>query len=125
MRRADPSSCEPLLAAERAILKCLCRDEQLARISPDQLTRLRHYAWADPEHRIVFDAIQRSAKATGFSLREYLPAEATRMGFPDVHWDAYFENNSDELTRPQAEPPQTLNGLNELIDALIQQAKRA
>lgn len=123
MRRADSFSCKLLIAAERVVLRCLCRDQQFARVSPDQLNRLRSYVWQDPEHRIVFDAIERSTKAKGFSLREYLPAQATRMGFPDIHWHAYFEDNAKEEMSPQAEPSQALN---EFIDALIQQAaKRA
>jgi hypothetical protein len=38
----------------------------------------------------VFEAIQRLSSSDPKLLREQLPAQTTRMGFPDVSWENYF-----------------------------------
>jgi hypothetical protein len=54
------------------------------------LAQLRLYRWQDPEHRVVFEALTLLPGRSVTELREQLPAQATRMGFPDVNWQAYF-----------------------------------
>jgi hypothetical protein len=54
------------------------------------LATLRSYRWRDPEHRVVFEALTLLPGRHGTELREQLPAQATRMGFPDVNWRKYF-----------------------------------
>jgi hypothetical protein len=54
------------------------------------LQRLAAYMWLEPEHQTVFQAIRRAGKRTNARLRDELPAQATRMGFPDVDWPRYF-----------------------------------
>jgi hypothetical protein len=39
---------------------------------------------------VVFEAIQRLSSSDPKLLREQLPAQTTRMGFPDVNWENYF-----------------------------------
>ena len=56
-----------------------------------QLRELENYRWHEPEHRVVYEALKVAVRRNREPLREQLPAEATRMGFPDVDWAAYFE----------------------------------
>jgi len=87
--------------AEREILRRLCALSQSADQSADLRKSLAAYVWRDPEHRIVFEALGRLAiQLTPSQLREQLPAQATRMGFPDVNWQNYFcadESDSGDL----------------------------
>jgi hypothetical protein len=84
---------------ERKILSALCnapatrtevREEADARTRNAILTALRTHQWQDPEHRVVFEALISLPERNPNELREQLPAQATRMGFPDVNWDEYF-----------------------------------
>jgi hypothetical protein len=84
---------------ERKILCALCsaaatrtevREEADTRTRNAILTALRTYQWQDPEHRVVFEALISLPGRSMKELREQLPAQATRMGFPDVNWDEYF-----------------------------------
>jgi hypothetical protein len=75
---------------ERAVLRQLCR-ARLTRLEWSRIERaLRAYAWRDVEHGLVYQAIQRLAPRDSQLLREQLPAEATRMGFPEIDWQAYL-----------------------------------
>jgi hypothetical protein len=52
---------------------------------------LQGYSWRYYEHRVVFGALERVSTRGSLSLREQLPAQAVRMGFPDVDWELYFD----------------------------------
>jgi hypothetical protein len=54
------------------------------------MRELSNHIWQDAEHRVVFEAIQRLSSSDPKLLREQLPAQTTRMGFPDVSWENYF-----------------------------------
>jgi hypothetical protein len=60
------------------------------------LAELRARRWQDPEHRVVFEALTLLPGRHGTELREQLPAQATRMGFPDVNWQKYFAATADD-----------------------------
>jgi hypothetical protein len=60
------------------------------------LADLRTHRWQDPEHRVVFEALTRLPGREASELREQLPAQATRMGFPDVNWEKYFAATTDD-----------------------------
>jgi hypothetical protein len=59
------------------------------------LEKLRAHRWQDPEHRVVFEALSLLPGRHSTELREQLPGQATRMGFPDVNWDEYFAASDD------------------------------
>jgi hypothetical protein len=59
------------------------------------LAQLRTHHWHDPEHRVVFEALTALPGRQASELREQLPAQATRMGFPDVNWQNYFAAPAD------------------------------
>ena len=78
------------VSIERQILRALCSGP--ARTKIDHFVhKLLNYSWREPEHATVFQAIQSLAARGRRSWREELPAETTRMGFPDVEWRRYFE----------------------------------
>jgi hypothetical protein len=75
---------------ERRLLRQLCH-ARLTRTAWARIARtLQSYGWRDVEHGLVYAAIERLGPCDPKALREQLPAEATRMGFPDIDWRAYF-----------------------------------
>ena len=80
-----------IVSVERTILRALCCadfDSQIGR----SLRALSNYSWREPEHATVFEAVRALASRAdaGASWRGELPAQATRMGFPDVEWSIYL-----------------------------------
>jgi hypothetical protein len=76
---------------ERRILRALCGCVGASAASEWHLRDLENYRWHEPEHRVVYEALEGAWRGSGEPLREQLSAEAVRMGFPDVDWAAYFE----------------------------------
>jgi len=84
------SSVHDILDLEQLILTCLCVSPNL-RIRRDEiLADLARHNWRAPEHRVVYEALRRMPGCNSSALRAELPSAATRMGFPDVDWNAYF-----------------------------------
>ena len=90
-------SLDRILELERSILRAICCGSGL---EPDvraaAIRSLRGYAWRDAEHRIVFAALVRVQQSSGASAVEQLPAQATRMGFPDMDWKLYLHPRQTE-----------------------------
>ena len=80
-----------MIQTERALLRRLCRSGGISAVSSDEQRTLRRYRWVGRDHQTIFEALVRLASAPASALRERLPAEATRMGFPDIQWEAYFK----------------------------------
>ncbi|HEX5424410.1 MAG TPA: hypothetical protein VFW94_12755 [Candidatus Acidoferrales bacterium] len=102
-----------MFSTELELLQYFCRSG-LRSISPDDIRALSAHSWAAPDHQIVFDALFRLANIPPAALRHQLPAEATRMGFPDVAWEKYF------TPATECEPSRTTT---ELIAALTARPK--
>ncbi len=110
--RSRESSADPV-DLERRVLRELCR-ATLTRAAWAKIGRaLREYTWRDVEHGLVYAAIQRLASRDPKTLREQLPAQATRMGFPDIDWQMYFPGAEKPLARPSAD--QLVRQINRLI----------
>lgn len=87
---------------ERDVLHHLCH-ARLTRPAWAEVAReLHEYAWRDVEHELVFTAIERLGFCDSQTLREQLPAQATRMGFPDINWQAYFSPEGKRSPAPSA-----------------------
>jgi hypothetical protein len=92
-----------LIDLESRILRALCTEPPAFNSSARHdathraaiLAKLRAHRWQDPEHRVVFEALALLPGRQAADLREQLPAQATRMGFPDVNWDHYFVASDD------------------------------
>lgn len=92
-----------VLALELKVLRALCADPSAEQSRETVIRRLSTRAWESAEHRVVFEAIVRLSGRDSQRLREDLPAQTTRMGFPDVDWDIYFA--------PEEPPPNDFESL--------------
>jgi hypothetical protein len=90
--------------------------------------KLIRYAWKEQDNRVVFDCLKRLTSAKNImpsQLREQLPAQATRMGFPDVKWENYIgqeradQETADQETADQetADQPDIRNLVEQLLAA--------
>jgi hypothetical protein len=97
-----PGDDKRIVDVERAILRALCADSLPASIRDNANDRLRGYKWHDEEHWVVYQALQRLHGRHRISVREELPASATKLAFPDVNWPNYFggeEVNKDGIEK--------------------------
>jgi hypothetical protein len=85
------SNSEFRASLERKILSWLCSQRNAEGAASQVRQKLAAYAWSDADNRVVFESLTRLASGlTPAELREQLPAQATRMGFPDVNWENYW-----------------------------------
>jgi hypothetical protein len=106
---AMPAADSPIAASqvERKVLRGLCATGiEFARWNR-LVDRLAAYVWRDPEHEVVYEALRRIRAPDAAARRAELPAHATRMGFPDVDWGKYLD-----------EEPSDSAGIDQLIDHL-------
>jgi hypothetical protein len=85
-----------VLQLELAVLRTICSNTVAGASRETIMRQLSVHSWKSAEHRIVFEAIARLGGRPAKHLREELPAQATRMGFPDVDWAAYFTSGDEE-----------------------------
>lgn len=93
-----------MLDLESRILRALCTRQSAFAVPGKHrefdratiLAQLRAHRWQNPEHRVVFEALTLLPGRSAADLREQLPAQATRMGFPDINWDTYFAPTDDD-----------------------------
>jgi hypothetical protein len=83
---------------ERRILGTLCSQLGTGEVPANVARILSAHTWQDPEHRVVYDALASLRRRDPHATLEQLPAEATRMGFPDVDWQPYL--SSPEISDP-------------------------
>ncbi len=88
MQKRNPSP--RISEIERGILRALCRSAEAGAAPEGSLRELGKYRWHEPEHRVVYEALEEASEHGSRPLREYLPAQAARMGFPDLDWADYF-----------------------------------
>jgi len=103
-----------IVSVESEVLRRLCSSRANATIDRF-ICDLLPYRWREPEHATVFEAIRALARTNGAGIvwREELPAQATRMGFPDVEWSDYF-GAADSSESP----------LDEMIAQLLRRSER-
>ena len=94
-------SSERINDLERRILQALCGFE----ITPQNWDRLAgslsDYSWREADHHMVYNALRGIRSHDATTRRDELPAQATRMGFPDVDWSLYFA--SEEISDRETE----------------------
>lgn len=109
----DSSTPQLPITLERKILRCFCSEDIPGPVFAELRAKLIRYIWRDHDNRVVFDCLQRLTDAkslTPSQLREQLPAQATRMGFPDVKWENYFGQEA-------ADQPNICNLVDQLLAA--------
>ncbi len=112
---ADQAQLEKILRLELEVLRAtwsgttnLREDREKARSRLNEMQReLQDYRWRGDEHRVVYAALVALRPSSGESIVEQLPAQATRMGFPDVDWNLYLQPTGAHPT-----------GIEDLIRAL-------
>jgi len=105
MPLSDPP--ESAIEIEREILRALCSNAVSSADWPKAMARLARRSWKEPEHKVVYGALQALRTSDAQARRDQLPAQATRMGFPDVDWQLYLTVDAKPGTR-----------LDQLIDTL-------
>jgi hypothetical protein len=106
---SSPSNLEFRVSLERKILCWLCAQSNAEPTASRVKQKLAAYSWRDAENRVVFESLTGLASGlTPEELREQLPAQATRMGFPDVAWENYRGQNEIEA-----------RDIHEIVDQLL------
>ncbi|HTZ98944.1 MAG TPA: hypothetical protein VMB02_01350 [Candidatus Aquilonibacter sp.] len=102
---------------ERDILRGICRTKLPRGIWAKIAEQVGEYAWQEAEHGAVYAAIRRLSALGNDpkTLREQLPAQLTRMGFPDVDWTLYLV--------PRGKAPTGANAILRKIRKAIQVAR--
>jgi hypothetical protein len=54
-------------------------------------SELSGHQWQDPDHKVVYEALRAIKSRDPKTRRIEIPAQVTRMGFPDVDWNLYFD----------------------------------
>jgi hypothetical protein len=100
----DGGSAARIATLEREILAALC-SRALSRATWDKLAGgLANHVWREPEHRVVYAALRQIRSRDPRTWREQLPAQTTRMGFPDVDWTIYLAPE-EKSARTTTDPP--------------------
>jgi hypothetical protein len=87
-----PDSAQPnyISSLELALLQALCASVDVHAVLEHGTSIPTGFEWQNPDHGIVYAALCKVPNRDRRPLREQLPAIATRMGFPDIDWEAYF-----------------------------------
>ena len=76
--------------AERRLLAALCQNALDPAARNEVLRRLAGYAFADPEHEVIFRALANVPVSDPERARAALGVRITRLGFPDFDLDPFF-----------------------------------
>jgi hypothetical protein len=98
---AQNNPCTSIVILERQILRALCAGVNDTADWDRLASELRVHHWQDPDHKVVYEALRAIKSHDAKTRREELPAQVTRMGFPDVDWNLYF--GGEELSVPEIE----------------------
>lgn len=87
------SANSPIFASqiERDVLRSLCSGVADFETWKRAFARLATHEWRDPEHKVIYDALGAIRSTNSKTRRGELPAQVTRMGFPDVDFGKYFD----------------------------------
>jgi hypothetical protein len=84
---------------ERLLLGALCTGSLSPEDRSETLRGLADYNWIHPDHRVIYEALRRSRQRHSAALREHIVAEITRLGFPDIEVEPFF--NPCTLTKAE------------------------
>ena len=84
---------------ERSMLGALCMGPLSLDDRSEALRSLANYDWILPDHRVIYEVLRRSRQRNSAALRENIVAEITRLGFPDIDVEPFF--NPCSLTKAQ------------------------
>lgn len=75
---------------ELAILSTLCAHTTSKSERQYAFQELAGYVWSEADRAVAYEAITRVGSHDPKNWREELPAQTTRMGFPDLDWTVYL-----------------------------------
>jgi hypothetical protein len=107
MATQSPHAKEDTKEIERLMLGALCTGPLSLDDRSEALRSLAHYNWILPDHRVIYAALRRSRQRNSPALREHIVAEITRLGFPDIDVEPFF----DTCTLTKAEIVELANAL--------------
>ena len=84
---------------ERLLVSALCAGPLSPEDRSEALRSLADYNWIQPDHRVIYEALRRSRQRESPALREHIVAEITRLGFPDIDVEPFF--NPSTLTKAE------------------------
>ena len=84
---------------ELRVLGALCAAPLSLDDRSKALRSLANYNWILPDHRVIYEVLRRSRQPNSAALRENIVAEITRLGFPDIDVEPFF--NPCNLTKPE------------------------
>ena len=84
---------------ERLLLGALCAGPLSSEDRSDILRSIADYNWIHPDHRVIYEALRRSRHRESPALREHIVSEITRLGFPDIEVEPFF--NPCTLTKAE------------------------
>lgn len=76
---------------ERRVLGALCMGPLSLDDRNEALRSLANYSWILPDHRVIYEVLRRSRQRNSAALRENIVAEITRLGFPDIEVEPFFD----------------------------------
>jgi hypothetical protein len=104
-KHSPAEGCDEINVLETAVLQLLCSSANPRGDWEHVARQLNEYRWQSTDHQIIFDAFGKMSSGLE-PLRERLSAATTRMGFPDIDWDHYFD-----AQQPDADLERAIRGL--------------
>jgi hypothetical protein len=82
---------ETVATPEGQVLRALCAGTGAPNDWNQLASQLSGHCWQDPDHQVMYEALRAIKSCEPKARREELPAQVTRMGFPDLDCSTYFE----------------------------------
>ena len=79
---------------EIQVLRILCLGTLQGPVGEIAKSLLRGYLWRNSLHQALWNALCAIPSENPEILRQLLPAQMTRLGFPDVEWEEIFAPQS-------------------------------
>lgn len=75
---------------EATVLRAVCMGTAQGSVKETAKSLLADYRWRSSLHEALWKALSKSLTEDAQKLKEWLPAELTRLGFPDAAWEDFF-----------------------------------
>jgi hypothetical protein len=98
---SSPMNLPKVIGLERDVLRSLCSAMISVELRQRATQELTGYDWHCSEHQVIYEALTKIRSQCASSLREQLPAQATRKGFPDIEWDTYLNDRNAKIQNLQ------------------------
>ncbi|MGB6199262.1 MAG: hypothetical protein WA871_08245 [Candidatus Acidiferrales bacterium] len=85
-------------AAERLLLRALCRTETSGTLRGTILTALATHRFVEPEHDVLFAALRDIQNIGRVATQQRVEEMLLRRGFPDLDLDDYFATRGKPIT---------------------------